>query len=50
MSTIIRCSGHRFKEVKPKNPFGITNEWKCTSCNLKVTTKEAAAFLEGKIS
>lgn len=47
---LIRCSGHRFQGVKPKNPFGITNEFKCEKCGLLVHTRDAADFLEGKVS
>lgn len=50
MVTVIRCSGHSFDGVKPKNPFGITNEWKCKECGLVVHTLDAANFLQGRIS
>lgn len=50
MVKVIRCSGHSFKDVKPQNPFGIVNQYKCSGCGLVVHTKEAALFLEGRMS
>jgi len=47
---IIKCGGHTFNDVKPKNPYGIVNEYRCSGCGLVVHTREARDFLEGKIS
>ena len=47
---LIRCSGHTFTDVKPKNPYGIANEFKCSGCGLVVHTRDAANYLEGKPS
>lgn len=51
--TIVKCSGHDFDHYEERlfASQSLTREWwVCKICKLTVKTKDAADYLQGKIS